>query len=81
MRIDPVTARWAHALFNVAQRANALEEVERDLEKLDGGKGLREALDGFHPTTRNFVHLCAARRRIEWYWSMRAGSFSWWLRE
>ena len=65
MRVDPVTARWAHALFNVAQRAGALVEVQRDLDQLTQAEDLRGALQGFHPTTRNFVQLCFQRRRRE----------------
>ncbi|MDA1265819.1 MAG: F0F1 ATP synthase subunit delta [Planctomycetota bacterium] len=65
MRVDPVTTRWAHALFNVAKRENILAEVQRDLDKLDDPGGLRAVLEGFHPTTRKFVHLCFSRRRRE----------------
>ena len=32
--VDPVTARWSNALFNLAQRAGALGQVQADLEKL-----------------------------------------------
>lgn len=32
--IDPVTARWAGALFNLAQRQGALDEVRKDVERL-----------------------------------------------
>ena len=31
---DPVTARWASALFNVAGRQGALAEVERNLDRI-----------------------------------------------
>jgi F-type H+-transporting ATPase subunit delta len=32
--IDPVTIRWSDALFNLAQRAGALDDVQRDLSGL-----------------------------------------------
>jgi len=65
MRIDPVTTRWAYALFNVAQRQGALVEVQRDLDQLGRAESLKEAFASFHPTSRNFVQLCIARRRPE----------------
>ena len=65
MRIDPVTTRWAHALFNVAQRQGALVEVQRDLDQLGKAESLKEAFESFHPTSKNFVQLCITRRRHE----------------
>lgn len=63
MRMDPVTTRWAHALFNVAQRQGILVEVQRDLDQVSDAESLLSALGGFHETTRNFVQLCFERRR------------------
>ncbi len=34
MILDPVTTRWAEALFQVAQKADALEAIQRDTERL-----------------------------------------------
>ena len=34
MIVDPVTGRWADALFNLAKRSNALSEVQRDTEAI-----------------------------------------------
>lgn len=34
MILDPVTNRWADALFEVAKRADALDEVQHDTERL-----------------------------------------------
>lgn len=65
MRVDPVTTRWAHALYNVASRANALVEVQRDLDSIAKTEDLRSALDGVHPLTRNFVLLAFQKRRAE----------------
>lgn len=31
---DPVTRRWAEALFEVAKKANALDDIQRDTERL-----------------------------------------------
>lgn len=67
MGIDPVTSRWAQALFNVAERDGALDDVQRDMEQLgresvDGAR-LRELLPGFHPLTRNFVQLLFLKDR------------------
>jgi F-type H+-transporting ATPase subunit delta len=63
MRVDPVTNRWAYALFNVAQRQGALVEVQRDLDRLGGDTKLAQLLEDFHPTTRDFVRLIFGRRR------------------
>lgn len=63
MRIDPVTARWAHALFNVARRQGVLVEVQRDLDQVGDAVALKAALGDFHETTRSFVQLCFDRRR------------------
>ncbi len=65
MRVDPVTARWAQALFNTAQRADAVDEVERDLDRIERGDPLREVVAGAHPLTRNFIELCLLRHRRE----------------
>lgn len=65
MRIDPVTTRWAHALYNVAQRQGALADVQRDLDQLGKTESLTEAFATFHPMSRNFVQLCITRRRTE----------------
>lgn len=35
MNVDPVTSRWAGALFNLARKHNTLDAVERDLKSLD----------------------------------------------
>ena len=34
MIIDPVTARWTGALFNLAKRQDALEAVQKDMQQL-----------------------------------------------
>jgi len=41
VNLDPVTVRWADALFNLAKRGGALDEVQRDVEQL--GKELSPA--------------------------------------
>ncbi len=65
MRIDPVTARWAQALYNVAQPQGSLEELQRDLDQVAEAESLKAGLGGFHETTRSFVQLCFERRRRE----------------
>ena len=43
--LDPVTTRYTEALFNLARREGALEQVERDVERLAGelaGPGVGE---------------------------------------
>lgn len=47
MIVDPVTGRWADALFSLATRANALAEVQRDTEAIGAqfaGSGARAYL-------------------------------------
>lgn len=34
MILDPVTTRWAEALFSVAKKAGALDEIQHDTERL-----------------------------------------------
>ena len=34
MNLDPVTTRWAGALFNLAKKGGALDDVGRDLERV-----------------------------------------------
>jgi F-type H+-transporting ATPase subunit delta len=34
VNLDPVTVRWADALFNLAKRSGALDEVRRDMQRL-----------------------------------------------
>ena len=36
MILDPVTNRWADALFEVAKKAGALDEIQSDTERLSG---------------------------------------------
>lgn len=86
MIVDPVTGRWADALFGLATRGGALAEVQRDTEAIGarfagsaarayllarGGDRrvkrtkIEEMAAGYHPLTRNFVHLLLDRRREE----------------
>lgn len=41
MSVDPVTTRWAGALFQLARRRGALDDVRRDVERI--GRELRSA--------------------------------------
>ncbi|MEM6675368.1 MAG: ATP synthase F1 subunit delta [Planctomycetota bacterium] len=36
MILDPVTNRWADALFEIARRANAIDEIQSDTARLSG---------------------------------------------
>jgi len=42
--LDPVTTRYAEALFNVARAQNALDAVQRDVERLQQGLARGEAV-------------------------------------
>jgi F-type H+-transporting ATPase subunit delta len=81
MKVGPVSARYAGALFELARDSGVLDKVQADVDliaselatrKLDArtphevaGKRVEELAKRMHPLTANFVRLLRDKKRLE----------------